>query len=102
LYAFVNVLLSINFVWSVHIFSTIVFVIFTFFPVIGYIIAKQVGAPGQSNSYLLLCYGAGIGCIEKALYQYNMFSFEHNNFGALFSFALMFSMAYIPFPSKVP
>ncbi len=97
-YTVFDVLTGIRFVWSVHIFSVIVLLGFSFFPVIGYWFAKTLGAKGQSNNSLLLIYGIIIGASEAALYQLNLLSYEDNYLGSLFSFLLMFGVACLATP----
>ncbi|WP_206485344.1 hypothetical protein [Thalassotalea sp. G2M2-11] len=100
LYGFIEVLSGIRFVWSVHFFSTIVFVVWTFFPVAAYVMAKWFGAKGELKGYQLLLVGLGIGLFEKALYQFHVLSFYQNNTGALISGLLMFATAFITLRSS--
>ena len=96
LYSFIALLHDSSYPLSVYIFSIVVCLIFSFIPVLGYFLAKKVGAKGLSNNYVLLLSGFGAGLIEKALYHFNILTFADDNTGSIVMFALLFLVAFIP------
>lgn len=82
-------------------FSVIVFIIWSFAPVIGYAIAKMMGAKGHSNKYVLLVTGAAISLIEHSLFYFDLLTYKDYIVGMLITSAMFFVVAYAPFKMKL-
>jgi len=100
LHSFYEVLSGVNFVWSIYIFSFVVFLAFSFFPVLGYSLAKLVGAYGTSNRLVLIASGLTVGLMEMALVDFNIIAFGDGFMSELAAFFFMFIAAFIPFYLK--
>lgn len=71
-YSVVNVIYTSGIPFLTIVFSVIVFLIWSFFPVMGYGLARLIGAKGHSNKYSLIGIGISICLIEKVLYEYGV------------------------------
>ncbi len=94
LYSVANVLFRENLVFSALFFSIIVFFIWSFIPVLGYLFAKLIGAKGQSSTKILLIIGAGVGLLENALFYFNILTPYQGDIGMLIVTGLFFITAY--------
>ncbi len=77
------------------IFSIIVFLIWSFVPVLGYFIAKVAGAKGEMNPRMLFFSGALVSLLENILFYFNILFVEQNSTGTLFAFVLFVIIAFI-------
>jgi|GEM_PF-1259430 len=96
LYSFIALLHDSSYPFSVYIFSILVCLIFSFIPVLGYFLAKKVGAKGLTNHWVLLLSGFAAGLMEKMLYHFNILTFTDDNTGSIVMFVLLFLFAFVP------
>ncbi|WOH39105.1 hypothetical protein RI844_07735 [Thalassotalea fonticola] len=76
-------------------FSVVVFLLWSFVPVLGYLLAKLLKANGTLNKYFLFAFGAGAGLIENGLYYFDILTYDEN-FLVTFSMCMLFFIcAYI-------
>lgn len=78
-------------------FSLVVFIIWSFIPVLGYLFAKGIGAKGYANKVTLLVGGVVIALIENSLTYFNLLNDKQYNIGTAIVFLLFFLFAYLPF-----
>jgi len=95
-YAIFNVFTKNTVAPSAIFFSLVVFVIWSFIPVIGYAIAKAFGAGGQSNNITLIVSGMIIALIENSLTYFNLLEEQQYNIATAIVFGLFFIVAYLP------
>ncbi|PKI13205.1 hypothetical protein [Colwellia sp. 12G3] len=96
LYAIVGVFSKNTVAASAVFFSFVVFVIWSFIPILGYAFAKAIGARGHSNKVTLLVSGILIALIENALTYFNLLTHKQYNIGTIIVFLLFFLVAYLP------
>lgn len=96
LYAIVGVFSKNTVAASAIFFSIVVFVIWSFIPILGYAFAKAIGAHGQANKLTLFFSGAIIALIENSLTYFNLLSDKQYNVGTIIVFSLFFIIAYLP------
>lgn len=96
LYAIISVFSKNSVATSSVFFSLVVFVIWSFIPILGYEIAKFVGAHGHSNRLTLFISGIIIALIENSLVFFNLLNNKQYNIGTTIVFLLFFLVAYIP------
>ncbi|KGK00379.1 hypothetical protein [Thalassotalea sp. ND16A] len=84
-----------NIALSALFFSLIVFVLWTFIPMLGYLLALLCKANGNLNRYALLAFGAITGSIENALFYFDLLSYEQNWFATFTVSLLFFIIAFI-------
>lgn len=77
-------------------FSLLVFIIWSFIPVLGYRIAKAIGAKGYANKVALLISGVVIALIENSFTYFNLLSDKQYNIGTAIVCVLFFMIAYLP------
>jgi len=77
-------------------FSLIVFVIWSFMPVLGYLFAKAIGAKGFANKSTLLIAGVVVALIENGLVHFNILDDKQLNTGTAIVLLLFFLIAYLP------
>jgi len=94
-YSFIKVLAGSNYPLSVFIFSLAVFLIWSFIPVLGYFFAKLIGAKGKSHKFALLVFGLSAGLFEKALYHFDIITFNGDMLGTIIVGILLFCSAFI-------
>jgi hypothetical protein len=100
LYSVASVLLQQSLALSALIFSIVVFLIWSFIPVLGYLLAKLIGAKGQSSAKVLLIIGFGAGLLENGLFHFNLLTPYQGDMGTLLVMGLFFITAY--FSLKMP
>lgn len=76
-------------------FSVVVFFLWSFIPVLGYLLAKILKANGNLNKYFLFAFGAGAGLIENGLYYFDILTYDENVLVTLLVCMLFFICAYI-------
>ncbi|PKG85206.1 hypothetical protein CXF85_06305 [Colwellia sp. 75C3] len=96
LYAIVGVFSKNTLAASALFFSLVVFVIWSFIPILGYALAKAIGAHGHSNKLTLFFSAIIIALIENGLTYFNLLSDKQYNIGTTIVFLLFFLVAYIP------
>ncbi|MBA6378170.1 MULTISPECIES: hypothetical protein [unclassified Colwellia] len=97
LYSVINVLSQQSLALSAIIFSIVVFFIWSFIPVLGYLLAKLIGAKGQSSGYVLFIIGVGVGLLENALFYLNVITPYQGDTGTLIVMGVFFITAYFSF-----
>lgn len=96
LYGITHVFNKMNLSFSVIFFSIVVFIIWSFAPLIGYFLAKIVAAKNNLNKQTLLFYGFMIGIIEKSLFYFNFLTAKQMDIGMFIVFCLFFIVAFNP------
>lgn len=81
-------------------FSVIVFFIWTFMPILGYALAKLLGAKGENSPKILFAIGLIIGLVEQAWFYFNISIRDQSNISTFIVFLLFFAVAFISFPQK--
>lgn len=99
-YSVVNVLSQEEVALSALIFSIVVFFIWSFIPVLGYLIARLIGAKGYSSAKMLFIVGAGVGLFENALFHFHVLTPYQGDIGTFMVMGLFFITAY--FSLKAP
>jgi len=100
LYAIIGVFTKNTVAASAIFFSLVVFVIWSFIPILGYAFAKAIGAPGQTNKVILLMAGISFALIENGLTYFNFLTEQQHNIGTAIVFLLFFLCAYFPLNTK--
>jgi hypothetical protein len=88
-------LLESSIPFSAIIFSTIVVLIWSFIPVIGYWLAKVFKANGKAGNLTLYAFGLCVGLIENSLFYFDFLTQKQMSWGILIAFALFFICGYI-------
>ncbi|MFC3153207.1 hypothetical protein ACFOEK_19365 [Litoribrevibacter euphylliae] len=101
-YSVVKVIYTSGIPFLTIVFSVIVFLIWSFFPVMGYGLARLLGAKGHANKYTLLGLGIGICLIEKLLYEQGILAnidgyLVEGYVGITVTAIMFFIAAFIPF-----
>jgi hypothetical protein len=94
LYSVANSLLNQNLALSALIFSIVVFFVWSFIPVLGYLLAKLIGAKGQSSAKVLLLIGIGAGLFENGLFYYHILTPYQGEIGTIVVMGIFFITAY--------
>jgi hypothetical protein len=81
---------------SAVLFSIVVFLIWSFIPILGFIFSKLFRSSPQYPSVYFISYGALVALIEIGLFHFNMLNSEQYIIGVGISFILFFILAYIP------
>ena len=81
-------------------FSVIVFFIWTFLPILGYALAKLLGAKGESNPKVLFSIGLVIGLVEQAWFYFNITIRDQSSINTFIVFLLFFAVGFISFSDK--
>ncbi|KGJ94364.1 hypothetical protein [Colwellia psychrerythraea] len=95
-YAIIDVFSRNSLAVSAVLFSIVVFIIWSFIPILGYILAKALGAKGYAKRIPLLLCGVIIGLSENALTYFNLIAEKQYNIGTALVFILCFVIAYLP------
>ncbi len=95
-YAIADVFSRNSLAASAVVFSIAVFFIWSFIPMLGYILAKALGAKGHAKSLPLLLCGVAIALSENGLTYFNLISEQQYNIGTAMVFLLCFVIAYLP------
>jgi hypothetical protein len=97
LYSVVNVLSRQDLALSALFFSIVVFFVWSFIPVLGYLFAKLIGAKGRSSAKMLVIVGAGVGLFENALFYFHLITPYQGDIGTFLVMGLFFITAYFSF-----
>jgi len=100
LYAIIGVFTKNTVAASAMFFSLVVFVIWSFIPILGYAFAKAIGAHGHTNRVTLLVVGISIALIENGLTYFNLLTQQQHNIATTIVFSLFFLCAYFPLNTK--
>lgn len=93
-YAIAEVFASNNIAPSAMFFALIVFIIWSFIPVLGYALARKLKAPGYSNKMILIGAGITIALFENGLTYFNFLTDAQHDIGTAIVFSLFFAFAY--------
>ena len=96
LYSIINVFDKMSTSFSVIFFSIVVFIIWSFAPIVGYLLAKAIGANEILTKKMLFLFGFMVGLIENSLFYFNIISSEQTNIGTFIAFCFFFIIAFIP------
>ena len=96
LYAIVDVFSKNTVAASAIFFSLVVFIIWSFIPVLGYLLAKAIGAKGNANRSSLLIAGIIVALIENGLQYFNILNNKQLDIGTAVVVVLFFLIAYLP------
>lgn len=100
LYLVVGLFYKVSISASAVFFSVIVFIIWTFLPVLGYGLAKLMKAKGQASHKALFFIGLSIGLLEQSWFYFNITIRDQSNISTLLVFMLFFISAFITIPAK--
>ena len=89
LYSVVNVLSRQDLAFSVLLFSIVVFLIWSFIPVLGYLLAKLIGAKGVSSGKMLFVVGTGVGLLENGLFHFHILTPYQGDLGTIMVMGLL-------------
>ncbi len=95
-YAIFDVFTKATIAPSAIFFSLIVFIIWSFIPVLGYFFGKMLGARGLANNITLFIAGIVVALIENGLTYFNILNDKQFNIGAAVVLVLFFFIAYLP------
>ena len=76
-------------------FSIVVFIIWSIFPVAGYLLAKVFKAKGNLNNKALLASGFALGFVENILFHFNILPYGWESAGTFIVFGMSFGLAFI-------
>lgn len=83
-------------------FSIIVFLIWSFFPLLGYGVARLFGAKLECSKYWLLFLGICISVIEQLLFHFEVLTTIDGYFTMLVTAGLFFTIAFLPLKKTLP
>lgn len=94
LYSVTNTLLNQSLSLPALIFSIVVFLVWSFIPVLGYLLAKLIGAKGQSSAKVLIIIGIGAGLLENGLFYFHIITPYQGDIGTIIVMGIFFITAY--------
>lgn len=94
-YAVTQKLLSASISPLAMFFSIVVFIIWSTFPVAGYLLAKVFRAKGNLNNKTLLASGFALGFVENILFHFNILPYGWESAGTFIVFGLSFGLAFV-------
>ena len=80
----------------VHSLIQLVLVIWSFIPVLAYLLAKSIGAQGQANKVTLFISGVVIALVEHGFSYFNLLTDKQHDISTAIVFLLFFLVAYLP------
>lgn len=100
-YGIIDVFLKNTIAPSAAFFSIVVFIIWSFIPLLGYLLAKVVGAKGTAGKPLLFILGISVALIENSWFYFDWVEKGEDLFATVTVFILFFIVAYLPL-TKMP
>ncbi len=100
LYLVFGIFFKVSISASAVFFSVIVFFIWTFMPILGFALAKLLGAKGENNPKILFAIGLIIGLVEQAWFYFNISIRDQSNISTFIVFLLFFAVGFISFSDK--
>jgi len=97
----VNKIYHENISASAVLFSIVVFLIWSFIPIIGFLLSKLFRSPPKPPSVYFISYGALVALIEISLFYFNILNNEQYVIGLGISFTLFFIITFIPVKSLI-
>lgn len=76
-------------------FSVVVFIIWSTFPVVGYLLGRAFKAKGNLNNKALLASGFALGFVENILFHFNILPYGWESAGTFIVFGLSFGLAFV-------
>ena len=76
-------------------FSIVVFIIWSTFPVAGYLLGRAFKAKGNLNNKALLASGFALGFVENILFHFNILPYGWESAGTFIVFGLSFGLAFV-------
>ncbi len=95
-YGIIDVFFKNTIAPSAAFFSIVVFIIWSFMPLLGYLLAKVLGAKGTANKPLLFIVGISVALFENGCFYFNWFEKGEDLFATVMVFILFFIVAYLP------
>jgi hypothetical protein len=99
-YSIIDVFMKNTIAPSAAFFSIIVFVIWSFIPLLGYLLAQVCGAKGIASKPLLFLLGIGVALFENSWFYFDLLTKGEDLFATVIVFILFFSLAYLPLTKK--
>lgn len=81
-------------------FSIIVFLIWSFFPVLGYVAGYFIAAKRNVNKLILIVAGISISLLEQVLFHYDVLTYSSGYLATLTTACLFFIVAFLPLGPK--
>jgi hypothetical protein len=100
-YSIIGVFFKNDIAPSAVVFSIIVFIIWSFIPLLGYPLAKLVGAKGLSNKPMLFTFGVGIALLENSWFYFNWLVKGEDLISTIIVFGLFFIVAFLPLKKEL-
>lgn len=94
LYSVITVLSQQSIAFSSLIYSLVIFAVWSFIPVLGYLLAKLIGAKGHSSAKMLFIVGTVVGLLESTLLYFDAFSEYRGDVSTLIVMGIFFMTAY--------
>ena len=98
-YSVINVIYTANVSLLIAAFSMIVFFTWSVLPIMGYGLAKLLGAKGYCNKHLLIALGSVISLSEQALFHFDIYT-KDGYAPILITGSLFFVIAYLQINTK--
>jgi hypothetical protein len=76
-------------------FSILAFIIWSAFPVVGYLFAKVLKARGNLNNKALLVSGFALGFVENIVFHFDILPYGWESAGSFIVVALAFGLAFV-------
>lgn len=96
-YGIIDVFLNNTIAPSAAFFSIIVFVIWSFIPLLGYLLAKILGAKGNESKWLLFIVGISVALFENSWFYFDWLVKGEDLFATAIVFSLFFISAFFSF-----
>lgn len=96
-YSIIDVFFKNTIAPSAAFFSIIVFIIWSFIPLLGYFLAKLLGAKGISSQPILLIIGFSVALFENSWFYLGWLVKGDDFLATAIVFGLFFSVAFLPF-----
>lgn len=81
-------------------FSVMVFIIWTFLPITGYLLARLLGGKSDNSPKVLFAIGLVIGLVEQAWFYFNVSIRDQSNLSTFIVFLLFFAVGFVSFSNK--
>ncbi|NMP31537.1 hypothetical protein HII17_08185 [Thalassotalea sp. M1531] len=94
LYSTFTVIQSTSMPFSALLFSIVVFLIWTFIPIVGYIVAYLLGARHRFTNVQLLLIGCGVGWLENGVFYFDLLNNDQLGIGMLLVAIVFFIIAF--------
>jgi hypothetical protein len=99
-YGIIDVFFKNTIAPSAAFFSIVVFIIWSFIPLLGYLLAKAFGAKGTTSKPLLFMLGIGVALFENSWFYFDWFVKGEDLFATALVFSLFFLLAFSPANKK--